>query len=1582
MRVRRILMTLCLLAAPLALRAALPQQMNYQGRLANSGGVAIPSGSTFTVDVLIYDAPTGGTVKWSETHSGVATTTGLFNIVLGSITPINLPFDQPYFLTINVNGTGEMTPRTPLTTAPYAFRAAYADAAQVSAPLSLTNSSGSASALHVANTNGGVAADFQGTTAVSAVSSQMPIYAKNTLGGGFLPAILGEASGTGVGIIGRNTGTGGAGSLGGAVTPAFYTGVGVYGGGGGTGYGVIGEGTNGVMGKVTRGAGVAVRADANGLPGAVALQVAGDATFDGAGNTTTFNSFVSFTAGTNLGATGLVVPLNLTGGPVFPGAVFRATNTADGYGVSGIASQPGGFAGGGPPDYSAAISAGVRGYTNVTNSVGVAGYSQITTSNGLGVMGIGMTGIGGFGRSDVAGAKGGDFSADGPSGLGLNVSAANGQGAAIYSQLIGMSVTASGASGTGIYSSGTLALDANGALAMRSGGSPGLAPFSQGRIYFDGGSNKFRVSESGGAYVDLLAAGGASAPLSLSSPSSATALSAYNANGGIAVLGRSNLSGGTGVLAEATVAGAHALDAQGMDFGVSATASAGNGTGVLARVNSVNFAMFGWNDTASTTGGGVIGQTSNGYGIYGTANGAAGVGVYGTGGLVGVSASASTGTGGWFRGVTGAIAVTDQSTGRALSAYNNYVGGASGATAIEALSLGNSGIGVLALAPQGAGASKGVVAQGGYIGVSAVGGASGTGAGVYAAGAIALDAQGPIDLRGLAAAPSFPSLGTGRIYFDNGSNRFRVSEDGSTWQNLLPSVGQYVLRAGDSMTGTLSLPVNGLNVGGSQLYTSASGIGVGTNAPNAALDVRFTAAGADGLRIQGSNAVSVPGVRIFDSSNILRTGLSYDPGASASQLEGGPQLSISVGGTERARFNSLGNLGLGIISPSSLLDLNGALTQRGIAAPSVPAAGQGRIYFDSGTNKFKVSENGGAYQDLLAAGVYVQKTGDTMSGSLTVQGGLVGVSATGTVNGAYARGIGGGTGLFATSDSYIAVDARNFTFTPAIQGINSVGGSYGVYGQSLNGGGYGAGVYGRSDSADGGDFNGVTGVAVIGTSTGGIFQAPLALVATGAAFGISATASAANGRAIYGRASSTGATVEFLNDNPAGSPLKVNNLKFPSDTGSSGQVLVTDGSSKMSWATAPAPTVPFTITGSSNNPNSIIEGVNTGTGSGSGIRGETSSNSLSYGVVGNNTSINVDSAGVAGFTGSLGTPFGLVSGGGMGVLGGSAGSGVGVFGYAPNAGGIAMEARGNLIGLSATASGTGNAFAIHAQGAGTNAVAYFGDHAAGSPSSAVWAENFGAGYGVYANVQDGIGVFGKATLTAGVGVWGKNIMGSGTAMIAEGGSIGLSATAASGNGVAIKAQVNSTDSAVLAINDNIAINTNAIYGSSTGSGTGIKGDVFSPGANAKAVYGTIPTGSGSPDKAYAVYAENVATSGITAGGAALYVNGGIKVNNALFNDASGSSGTWNVNGGSSLSGGPAWSVRRTASITGVTTIVFRSPMITANSILLFTLALASAPGSVGHVVTVSPGQATISFTGSGVNFTNSGSDGFNLLIIN
>jgi hypothetical protein len=96
-----------------------PRTMNYQGYLTNSAGE--PVNATVVMSFFIYDVPTGGSVLWNETHNNVTVQGGVYSVILGEITPLTLAFDKPYYLGIEVNGDGEMSPRQPLTSVPYAL---------------------------------------------------------------------------------------------------------------------------------------------------------------------------------------------------------------------------------------------------------------------------------------------------------------------------------------------------------------------------------------------------------------------------------------------------------------------------------------------------------------------------------------------------------------------------------------------------------------------------------------------------------------------------------------------------------------------------------------------------------------------------------------------------------------------------------------------------------------------------------------------------------------------------------------------------------------------------------------------------------------------------------------------------------------------------------------------------------------------------------------------------------------------------------------------------------------------------------------------------------------------------------------------------------------------------------------------------------------------------------------------------------------------------------------------------------------------------------------------------------------------
>src|SRR5262245_3177230 len=99
--------------------AQIPMTMSYQGVLTDNAGGIPPDGShsfTFT----IYDNAVGGTTLWTETQSRPVTRGG-FDALLGSVNPLTIAFDKPYYLGIQVDGGAELTPRTPLATSPYSF---------------------------------------------------------------------------------------------------------------------------------------------------------------------------------------------------------------------------------------------------------------------------------------------------------------------------------------------------------------------------------------------------------------------------------------------------------------------------------------------------------------------------------------------------------------------------------------------------------------------------------------------------------------------------------------------------------------------------------------------------------------------------------------------------------------------------------------------------------------------------------------------------------------------------------------------------------------------------------------------------------------------------------------------------------------------------------------------------------------------------------------------------------------------------------------------------------------------------------------------------------------------------------------------------------------------------------------------------------------------------------------------------------------------------------------------------------------------------------------------------------------------
>ena len=97
-----------------------PQQMSVQGLLKGNNNLPVADG-VYNLTFNIYKAYTGGTSLYEERQSSVNIRDGLFNVIISP----TLNFTDQYFLGVDVQAGGALTPRINLTSSPYAYRARY-----------------------------------------------------------------------------------------------------------------------------------------------------------------------------------------------------------------------------------------------------------------------------------------------------------------------------------------------------------------------------------------------------------------------------------------------------------------------------------------------------------------------------------------------------------------------------------------------------------------------------------------------------------------------------------------------------------------------------------------------------------------------------------------------------------------------------------------------------------------------------------------------------------------------------------------------------------------------------------------------------------------------------------------------------------------------------------------------------------------------------------------------------------------------------------------------------------------------------------------------------------------------------------------------------------------------------------------------------------------------------------------------------------------------------------------------------------------------------------------------------------------
>ncbi len=123
--------------APTQGAAAVPNVINYQGRLADASGNPIDNTSPGVgMNFALYAEETGGSAVWTQGFTTVPVSEGLFSVPLQVDTNL---LTGDLWLGIQVGADAEMTPREKLAAVPYAMQAGHAAEADTVPDGSVTN---------------------------------------------------------------------------------------------------------------------------------------------------------------------------------------------------------------------------------------------------------------------------------------------------------------------------------------------------------------------------------------------------------------------------------------------------------------------------------------------------------------------------------------------------------------------------------------------------------------------------------------------------------------------------------------------------------------------------------------------------------------------------------------------------------------------------------------------------------------------------------------------------------------------------------------------------------------------------------------------------------------------------------------------------------------------------------------------------------------------------------------------------------------------------------------------------------------------------------------------------------------------------------------------------------------------------------------------------------------------------------------------------------------------------------------------------------------------------------------------------
>ena len=137
-----------------ALGQSVPNLINYQGRLTDQSGAALPIGN-YGLEFRLWDSPTGTNLIWAQQQNVSAQANGVFNVILGApggsaiTNPVPMVNDLGFALTssnrflgmtvvssngVPISGATEILPRQQLLSVPFALMSQQVANGAISSP--------------------------------------------------------------------------------------------------------------------------------------------------------------------------------------------------------------------------------------------------------------------------------------------------------------------------------------------------------------------------------------------------------------------------------------------------------------------------------------------------------------------------------------------------------------------------------------------------------------------------------------------------------------------------------------------------------------------------------------------------------------------------------------------------------------------------------------------------------------------------------------------------------------------------------------------------------------------------------------------------------------------------------------------------------------------------------------------------------------------------------------------------------------------------------------------------------------------------------------------------------------------------------------------------------------------------------------------------------------------------------------------------------------------------------------------------------------------------------------------------------